>query len=90
MTQTTFKNLAKLKAVQQQTKLALGGKYKTSIQPFVDILSKVMKANDINEFQALKLIKEETSIYKKAHAPMFFASALIEITEAKHFSDLKD
>ena len=85
----TFKNLSQLKAVQKEVKTALGVEYANTIQPFVDIISKVMKANNINEFEALKLIKEETSIYKNEHAPMFFASALIEITEAKNFSKLE-
>lgn len=48
-----------------------------------------MKANNINEFESLKLIKEQTEIYKKAHAPMCFSAAIIEITEAKNFPDLK-
>jgi len=90
MEQNTFRNLAKLKNVQKAVKQTLGADYKATIQPFVDIISKVMKANNCNEFEALKLIKEETSIYKTAHGPMCFSSALIEITEAKNFSNLKE
>ena len=85
----TFKNLSQLKAVQKEVKTALGVEYANTIQPFVDIITKVMQANTINEFEALELIKDETEIYKKAHAPMFFSAALIEITEAKNFSKLE-
>jgi hypothetical protein len=90
MTQTTFQNLSKLKAVQKAVKENLGEKYTDAIQPFVDIISKVMEGNNVNEFEALKLIKEQTSIYKKERAPMFFSAALIEITEAKNFKDFKE
>ncbi|WP_271407304.1 hypothetical protein [Tenacibaculum soleae] len=84
-----FKNLAALKTVQKEAKEILGAEYSNTIQPFVDILTKVMEANSINEFEALKLIKDETEIYKKEHAPMFFSAALIEITEVKNFSGLE-
>lgn len=90
MAQTTFKNLAKLKEVQKTLKTTLGKEYTNKIQPFVDIISKVMEANTINEFEALKMIKEETSIYKTEHAPLFFSAALVEIVEAKHFNELKE
>jgi hypothetical protein len=90
MAQTTFQNLNKLKAVQTAVKETLGSGYKETIQPFVDIISKVMEGNNINEFEALKLIKEETAIYKTEHGPMCFSAALIEITEAKNFADLKE
>ena len=90
MSENTFQNLAKLKEVQKLVKATLGANYKDTIQPFVDIITKVMQANSFNEFEALKLIKEETAIYKTEHAPMCFSAALIEITEAKNFADLKE
>jgi hypothetical protein len=49
-----------------------------------------MKGNNKNEFEALKIIKEKSEIYKNEHAPIFFAAALIEITEAKNFNDFKE
>ena len=90
MAQTTFKNLLKLKEVQKSLKDILGKDYQERIQPFVDIITKVMEANNKNEFESLKLIKEHTSLYKKEHAPMFFSAALVEITEAKNFADFKE
>jgi hypothetical protein len=88
--QTTFKNLSVLKAAQQSVKAELGDKYDTIVAPYIQIIEMVMKANSINEFEALKKIKDKTEIYKKVDSPLFFASALIEITEAKHFVGFRD
>ncbi len=88
--QTTFKNLSVLKEAQQTVKAELGAKYETIVEPFIVIIKAVMKANSINEFEALKMIKEKTEIYKKADAPLLFSAALIEITEAKHFVGFKE
>ena len=81
----TFKNLAVLKAAQENVKKELGDKYEELVQPYIEIIGMVMQANSINEFEALKKIKEELAIYKKVDAPLFFSAALIEITEGKHF-----
>ena len=81
----TFKNLAVLKAAQENVKKELGDKYEELVQPYIEIIEMVMNANSINEFEALKKIKEELAIYKKVDAPLFFSAALIEITEGKHF-----
>jgi len=89
MAQTTFKNLAVLKTEQKKLKQKLGLKYNDTVKIFIDILSKVMEAKSINEFEALKLIKDTLSIYKTPGAPQCFSAALIEITEAKHFNELK-
>ena len=86
----TFKNLAVLKAAQENVKKELGDKYEELVQPYIEIIGMVMQANSINEFEALKMIKEKLPIYKKTDAPLFFSSALIEITEGKHFVGFKD
>ena len=88
--QTTFKNLAVLKEAQQSVKRQLGGKYEELVQPYIEIIGMVMQANSINEFEALKMIKEKLPIYKKVDAPLFFSAALIEITEGKHFVGFKE
>ncbi|WP_341221048.1 hypothetical protein [Polaribacter atrinae] len=90
MAQTTFQNLSKLKTVQKAVKEALGSDYQETIQPFVDIIFMTMRGKKINEFEALKIIKKETEIYKTEHGPMCFSAAVIEITEAKNFADLKE
>ena len=88
--QTTFKNLSVLKEAQQTVKAELGDKYEELVAPYIQIIEMVMKANSINEFKALNMIKEETEIYKKVDAPLFFSAALIEITEGKHFVGFKE
>lgn len=88
--QTTFKNLSVLKEAQQSVKAELGDKYETIVTPYIQIIEMVMKANSINEFEALKMIKEKTEIYKKVDAPLFFSAALIEITEGKHFAGFRE
>ena len=88
--QTTFKSLTVLKEAQQSVKADLGDKYEELVAPYIQIIEMVMKANSINEFEALKKIKEELEIYKKVDAPLFFSAALIEITEGKHFVGFKE
>lgn len=86
----TFKNLSVLKEAHQSVKTELGDKYEELVSPYIQIIEMVMNANSINEFEALKKIKEELPIYKKVDAPLFFSAALIEITEGKHFAGFKE
>lgn len=86
----TFKNLAILKDAQKNVKAELGDKYEELVQPYIEIIGMVMQANSINEFEALKMIKEKLPIYKKTDAPLFFSAALIEITEGKHFAGFNE
>ncbi|MFA9191139.1 hypothetical protein AAGV28_07120 [Flavobacterium sp. FZUC8N2.13] len=88
--QTTFKSLQELKEVQESVKNQLGEKYEEVITPYVQIIQMTMKANNENEFQAMKRIKENLEIYSKKDAPLLFSAALIEITEGKHFEGFVD
>jgi len=90
MEKNTFKNLMVLKTVQKEVKEKLGSDYNGTITHFVTIISKVMDSNQINEFEALKKIKDNLSFYKSPGAPECFSAAVIEITEAKNFSYLKE
>jgi len=85
----TFSALATLKATQVNVKEQLGDNYEELVKPYVTIVEMVMKANGINEFDAMKKIKDGTELYKKTDAPAFFACAVVEITEAKHFVGFK-
>lgn len=58
----TFKNLAVLKAAQENVKKELGDKYEELVQPYIEIIGMVMQANSINEFESLKMIKEKLPI----------------------------
>lgn len=87
MENNTFKNLKVLKTTQETLKENLGLKYVEKVTPFVAVIKMVMKANGINEFEALKKVKE-INMYKNEGAPLFFTAAVVEITEQKHFSEL--
>lgn len=82
---STLKNLQYLKLIKDEVVDQLGKQYDEAVVPYINIISMVMKANAINEFEALKLIKETLSIYNQKNAPELFAAALIEIVEAKYF-----
>lgn len=43
----TFKNLAVLKAAQENVKKELGDKYEELVQPYIEIIGMVMQANSI-------------------------------------------
>lgn len=86
----TFKNLQLLKQEQMSVKEKLGENYEATIKPFYDIIQMVMKANEENEFQAMKRIKDSLEIYKKPDAPILFTAALVEITEEKHFQGFEN
>lgn len=90
MKDNTFSNLQVLKTTQAEVKKTLGKKYVNAVTPYVKIIEMVMTANAINEFEALKKIKEELAIYKKEGAPLLFSAALVEITEQKHFVEFKE
>lgn len=78
-----------LKTTQINMKQKFGNKYAELIEPFITIIDMVMKANAINEFEAMKKIKDELPVYKKPGADLWFASALYEIIEATRFAELK-
>lgn len=86
---TTFQNLSKLKEVQLLLKKELALQYNAKVTPFIAIITTVMKAKNCKEFEAVKYIKENLIIYKQPKAPLFFSAALMEITEANNFSELK-
>lgn len=89
MAQNTFQNLQVLHQAQLQVKKELGQKYDGTVTPFITIIVQVMKAKECNEFEALKHIKENLSIYNQPNAPRMFSAALMEVTEEKNFSELK-
>ncbi len=86
----TFKSMQVLKDAQENCKLQLGDLYEEKVRPFIIIVQQVMKANEIDAFTALLKIKNETELYNKTDAPVFFASAVVEIIGEKYFKDLRD
>lgn len=85
--QKTFKNLLLLKKNQEYLKGVFGLDYEDAIKPFLTAIQFVMQSKGVNEFEALKSIKEESSLYQKPNAENMFAAALMEITEETRFSE---
>ena len=86
---TTFKSLAVLKEAQVLVKRDLAEKYEAIVEPYVTIIEMIMKANNIDQFEALKIIKEKNSLYKKPDGPFLFSAAVMEIVDKKLFSGQK-
>jgi hypothetical protein len=86
----TFASMMVLKEAQLNCKLQLGVLYDEKVRPFIIIVQQIMEANEIDAFTALLKIKNETELYNKTDAPVFFASAVVEIIGEKYFKDLRD
>lgn len=82
----TFQNLEILQRTREELMKKLKGEYSQKLIPFLQIIDKVMKAQGLNHFEAVKFIKENLSIYQTPGAEIFFAAALMEIVEER---DLK-
>lgn len=86
----TFSNLQVIKSAQETVQLQLGEKYSEVVSPFRTIIEMVMKARNIDQFTAMKIIKDEFPIYNKVDAPLMFSAALMDIVEDKHFVGFKN
>lgn len=89
MKQKTFRNLLELRKAQKILKLKLGRSYSQRVEPFIDVIKMVMKANNENEFEAIKRLKDDSEIYNQPGAALFFSSAVLEIVDEKYFKDLE-
>jgi hypothetical protein len=81
----TISHLLTLQKARDAIRLELQESYDETITPFAEIITRVMKANNINEFDAIAKIKNELPIYKEPGAELFFACAITEIVEEKFF-----
>lgn len=81
----TISHLLTLQKARDAVMLELQESYDETITPFAEIIIRVMKANNINEFDAIAKIKNELPIYKQTGGELYFACALVEIVEEKHF-----
>lgn len=82
----TITHLDTLRKARDVVMLELQESYSEKITPFAEIILRVMKANNINEFEAIAKIKNELPIYKQPGGELFFGCALMEIVEEKHFA----
>lgn len=85
----TITHLLTLQKARDAIRLELQESYSEKITPFVEIIIQVMKANNCHEFDAINKIKNELPIYKQPGGELYFACALVEIVEEKHFAEFK-
>lgn len=85
----TITHLLTLQKARDAIRFELQESYSEKIVPFAEIILQVMKANNCNEFDAIAKIKNELPIYKQPGGELYFACALVEIVEEKHFADFK-
>lgn len=84
----TFRNLQALKSAQEEIKNLTKEGYLEKVQPFIDVIRIVGKSKNMNEFETMRFIKENLSIYEKEGADLMFSAALMEIVDEKYFGEL--
>jgi hypothetical protein len=84
-----FHNLTILEAARQTVVEQLGPKYAEKVQPFVNVILMIMKANETDKFTAMKIIKDKLAIYNQENAPLYFSAALMEIVEETDLKNFK-
>lgn len=82
--QKTFRNLQTLEAARVTAREHLASRYEEVVEPFMDIIERVAKANDENHFEAMKRIQDKTDLADDPVKKIVFAAALMEIVEEKN------
>lgn len=82
-------NLQVLEIYRNELKEHLGEKYIALIQPFIDIIEKTMEANQVNHFEAARILNTSGIFPKIPKAEVFIASALMEMVEEINLKELK-
>ncbi|MGH1338582.1 MAG: hypothetical protein ACRBFS_20880 [Aureispira sp.] len=83
MSQEKEKTLEKFIRCQQSAKTLLGADYITRIQPRKDILSAVMKENQVKEVQALLILSQKPAYKKDPMGQVLFMAACAELIQDK-------
>lgn len=77
----TFRNLNVLSQTRDTVMEILGPKYGEVVSGYIATIQMVMKANNINHFEAMKKIQDETKLSDTPEKKSLFAAALFELTE---------
>ena len=80
----TFQNLSILEQARQTAQETLKEKYTEAVNSFIVIIERVMKSNEINHFEAMKMIQDKTDLSDAPDKKIMFATALMEILEVKN------
>lgn len=81
---STFQNLQILEAARVSAKEHLLQHYEEVVEPFMNIIERVAKANNENHFEAMKRIQDKSDLADDAAKKIIFAAALMEIVEEKN------
>lgn len=78
-----IKALAKMYECRDTARRFYRDEYQTKIEPYKEILNKVMQANKCNEIEALvNHISKENVYNENPMAQMLFIAAVVEVSEA--------
>ena len=87
----TISAIQKLKNARDQYMVLVGDKYVENVTPFCEIITTIMKAQGINVFDAINVIKSQNlPINNQPGSDVLFGCAVYEIVEEKYFNELKN
>lgn len=72
---------AKLYKCRDTAKQFFRDKYKERLNPYTHILKEVMKANNLDEIQALLIVSETQTYQEDGFRQMMFLAAVVELIE---------
>jgi hypothetical protein len=73
--------VAKLYECRDTAKRFFGQEYKKKLEPYTHIIKAVMKANNLEEIQALFKISQTETYQENPMGQMMFMAAVVELTE---------
>jgi hypothetical protein len=79
--QQSIKITAKLYECRDSAKFIFKDNFQESLQPFLDIVHQVMKANNQNPLEALLTISKTNTYLNNGMAQLLFMTAVVEIME---------
>ena len=79
--ETQVKMAAKLYKCRDTAKNFLGAEYKERLKPYTQILTAVMKANNLEEIPALLKVSETETYQDSPIGQMMFMAATVELIE---------
>ena len=73
-----------LQSARETAQEQLKGKYNETVGAFVGTIKQTMKFKEMNHFEAMKFIQDETTLAVNPQNKIMYAAALMEIVEEKN------